>query len=417
MEIALNSRARRMWLLAPAVLIGGIFLASSTRQFAADYLSNSAQHLDLAVRLAPGNARYHALLGTQLLQARTDLPAALEQYRLAIALNPHDASYWLALADGQQILNDIPGQRYALERAVEADPTTPDLAWVAANFFLAQGDTAMALREFRVVVENEPGMAYAALGLSSHVADVAAIVKNVLPPEPRAYLTLIDFLTSQKDTAGAVQVWNALAQLGKSFEPRYALAYIDYLISQHEIADARLAWRQAAQLCGLSAYLASRENLIVNSHFDSVILNGGFDWRYRRQANVEVALDPAEFHGGHRSLSVIFDGPGVNEAGIAQYVPVQPDTVYEFSAYYKADAMDGAGGPRLSIQDAYRETDYFSSDDLQEADVWRELHGEFKTSADAQLVIVRILRMPMGSPIRGKLWLDDFRLAEKDIGL
>jgi hypothetical protein len=227
-------------------------------------------------------------------------------------------------------------------------------------------------------------------------------------------LSFLNFLIAQKDTLGAAKVWNALAQLAKPFEPNVPLAYIDYLLSQHEVAAAHLAWRQTAELCGLSAYLPSRENLIVNAHFDSEILNRGFDWHYRHQPNVDVSLDAAELHDGSHALSVIFDGPGVNDAGIAQLLPVQPNTAYDFSAYYKAAAMDGAGGPRLNIRDAYTGTHYFSSDDLRDADVWRPVNAEFKTGADAQLLVLQIIRVPAGSPIRGKLWIDNFRLTEKE---
>jgi hypothetical protein len=415
MEIALNSRARRICCLAASAVIVTAFLAVSTLQFLANF-SSSTGHLKLALRLAPEVAEYHEQLGHQLLQAYGNIPAALQQYRLATTLNPHDASYWLASANAKQILNDLPGQRAALQRALEADPTTPDLAWTAANFFLAQGDLGMALREFKVVVEYQPEMADATFNLCTRTANVATILQKVLPSDPGAYLAFISFLTWRKDSAGAAQVWNALVQLGKPFEPRRALPYVDYLISQHDVAGAREAWRQIAQRCGLSAYLNSDENLIVNSHFDSNILNSGFDWRYQRKPNVEVALDPSQFHGGSRSLSVVFDGPGVEDAGIMQYVPVQPDSIYDFSAAFKADAMDGAGGPRFSVQDAYNGAEFFSSDDLRDQDVWHEINGEFRTGANTQLVMVRVVRIPSGRPIKGRLWVDDIRLKEKESG-
>ncbi len=417
MEIALDSRSKRVGLLGAAFLLSGAFLTAASLQFVADCLAHSVNHSSIALRLAPGNAEYHEIVGHELFETRGNVVAALQQYRLATTLNPHDANYWLAVARSEQILNHTAEQRYALERAIESDPTTPDVAWAAANSFLAEGDIGMALREFRVVVENQPEMAYAALGLCSHVADVATIIQKVLPPSPAAYLTLIDFLTWQKKTAEAIQVWQALVQLGKPFEVKPALAYIDYLISQRDVRNARLAWRQTAQLCGLSARLESDENLIVNPHFDSDILNGGFDWRYQRQANVEVALDSTEFRGGHRSLSIVFDGPGANEAGISQYVVIQPGTTYQFAAYYKADAMDGAGGPQFSIQDAYTGANYFSSDYLRDSDTWREVDGEFKAGTDAQLITIKVVRIPSGRPIRGRLWIDDFRLTEKDKGL
>ena len=40
-------------------------------------------------------------------------------------------------------------------------------------------------------------------------------------------------------------------------------------------------------------------------------------------------------------------------------------------------------------------------------------NGEFTTSSDCKLVVVHLRRLPAGSPIRGKLWVDDFRLTRK----
>src|SRR5205085_2478601 len=135
--------------------------------------------------------------------------------------------------------------------------------------------------------------------------------------------------------------------------PRDLLGYVNYLILQKDVNAAEIAWRQTLRLADLSGYATSSENLIVNPSFDSEILNSGFDWHYNKEKNVTLALDPTDFHAGNRSLSIVFDGPAVNDAGIFQLIPVEPERDYEFSAYYKTLDMDGAGGPRFSISDAY----------------------------------------------------------------
>ena len=84
-----------------------------------------------------------------------DPQPAIESLRSAVALNPHDARYWLDLAAAYQVTGDVNGQRSALDQALAAEPTAPNVAWEAANFFLVDGDIDRALREFRVVIEND----------------------------------------------------------------------------------------------------------------------------------------------------------------------------------------------------------------------------------------------------------------------
>jgi tetratricopeptide (TPR) repeat protein len=415
MQILLDSKARKFGFLGTLILFAAVYLAAAGRIFLASHLANSLtlKRLQAAVWLDPSNAAYHEMVGRYLFQVAHDPEGARARYRAATWLNPHDAGYWLELASAEQVLDNVSGQRYALERAIQADPTTPEVAWDAANFFLVQGEIAPALREFKVVVENDRANAYAALQLSLHAADVDTIIRDVLPPNPEAHLLFLSLLTSRQDSIGAAKVWDHLATLGKPFESHPALDYVNYLILQRDVDRAHRVWLQTARLCGLSAYLTSRDNLIVNANLDSEILNNGFDWRYHKRSAVDLALDPTEPHNGHRSLAVEFTGPGVQDAGVFQFIPVEPEAEYEFSGYYKSDNIDGAGGPRFSIADAYTGVAYFQSDDLKDAEVWRSAGGQFKTGPETQLVVLRLARVPAGSPIRGKLWVADFRLTEK----
>jgi hypothetical protein len=178
------------------------------------------------------------------------------------------------------------------------------------------------------------------------------------------------------------------------------------------VEQAHQVWRQAATLSGLSAYQPSSENLIVNGNFSLDVLNGGFDWTYHKKADVSLALDPAESRVGHPSLLIVFDSRGLEDAGIYQLIPVEPNSTYDFSAYFKAKDIQGAGGPHFAIQDFYAGTSYFSSEELKEADSWKQITGSFTTGDNSKLLVLRIQRLPAGSPIRGKLWIDDLRLVQ-----
>jgi hypothetical protein len=161
----------------------------------------------------------------------------------------------------------------------------------------------------------------------------------------------------------------------------------------------------------LPAYLPTAENLIVNGDFSLDILNGGFDWSYDMQNGVHLQLDPSDFREGQRSLSISFDGPGINEAGIHQWIPVRGDTAYDFTAYFKASEFQGAGGVVIALRDAYTRQPVFTSDPLNGADFWKPVHAHFTAPASTALLVLSIERVPLGSPIRGKLWLDDFQLT------
>src|SRR5579862_234304 len=336
--------ARKISLVAASsfLLAGYLFLIG--RELGAAYFSGRPDlaNLQRAVRWEPGNADYRHRLGRYFFLIQRSPQAAAESFRAAVSLNPFQARYWFDLAGAYQLLGDLEAQKAALERGLVADSTTPDLAWEAGNFYLVQGDTEKALREFRVVMESDPYLPPAAVRLCWRVKpDADALLGEVIPPN--VYPTFLDFLISQKETAAAAKVWTQLAQLRQPLPPSLIFLYIRFLVGQHDVDQARRVWQQAATLSGLSAYQPSPGNLIVNGDFNLNVLNGGFDWQYHQSKEVALALDPTQSHGGHRSLLITFDAQKIDDAGIAQLVPVQPSTSYDFSAYFKAGDMQGAG--------------------------------------------------------------------------
>jgi tetratricopeptide (TPR) repeat protein len=417
MRIPLTTSARKISLVLASALLTGGYLWFAGRQAGAAYFSSRPDlaSLQRAVRWQPGNADYRHRLGRYFFLIQQSPEAAVQAYRAAAGLDPYQARYWFDLAAAYQWLGDTDQQKQALERALVADPTTPDLAWEAGSLYLVQGDPEKALREFRVVMESEPPMTTAALTLCWRIKpDVEALLRDTIPATVNAYSTFLDFLVARKETAGAAKVWTQLAQLEKPVAPTLAFLYIRYLVGQHEVDQARLVWQQAATLCGLSAYQPSSENLVINGDFSLNVLNGGFDWQYRQSKEVSLALDPTQSHGGHRSLLITFDAQKVDEVGIGQMVPVHPSTPYRFSAYFKAEDMQGAGGPRFALRDLYSETTYFTSDELKDADFWKAVSGSFTTGPDTKLLLLHIQRDPPGMPIRGKLWIDDIRLVGQE---
>jgi len=413
-RLSLKSPVHKILLTVASIALTLGYAGFVTKEFLAANAAGRGGPADLAkaVRLEPSNAEYHDRLG-RMMAASGDFRAAQQQYEAASRLNPHLAQYWLDQASIFQRTGETCSEQRAIENAIRVDPRTPEVAWRAANLYLVQGRTDKALEEFRVLLEGSEDMAPAALDLAWRAThDVDRLITHTLPPDPAAYFTFIDVLSGYSEVAATEKVWSALIQLREPFESRRGIAYTDYLIDQKQIPQAVAAWQQLATINHMGSHLLL-ENLIVNGGLDGDILNAGFDWRYYRQPDVELSLDDATFHGGHRALQIGFRGPGMNEVTMSHLVPLAPNSTYDFSAYFKTSQLEGAGGPRLAMIDAYTGQPYFTSDDLKNAEVWREVGGSFTTGPGAQLAVLKILRVPEGRPIRGTLWLDDMQLVRK----
>jgi tetratricopeptide (TPR) repeat protein len=415
MQIALRSAARKTICLGACLVLAAVYIGLVSRAFFADRLSQKLDQasLQMAARLDPGNAEYQYRLGRYFLQTQ-DSPAAAEPFlKSAVALNSYNASYWFALSRAYQRLANADRQKDALQHAIAADPSTPEVAWDAANLYWSLGESDKALQEFRVVLENDPYLPEAVLERCWRIKpDVNALLRDVVPRNAEAYSTFLDFLISKDEPIAAATVWTQMVQLQQPAQLRHVFEYVRYLIERREVVQAHQAWRQAASFCDLLGYQSSPENLVVNGDFSQPVLNGGFDWRYEKLSDVSLALDPTESHSGHRSLSIVFDSRGIEDAGIRQLVPVDPNTTYEFSAYFKSEGLEGAGGPRFLLQDQFTGINYFASKELKDADFWKQVSGTFRTGPDTKLLVLRIQRVPAGDAIRGKLWIDGVRLAQ-----
>jgi tetratricopeptide (TPR) repeat protein len=416
MKIPFQTSNRKRMVAAVAGVLAVLYFGLASREFLASWIGSHPElkSLERAARLDPGNADYRDHLGRYYDLVVRDPASAVRYYKTAVQLNPHSARYWFDLAGAYQVMGDENHQTSALEQAIHADAMTPDVAWEAANLYLVQGENEKALREFAVVMANDPSLAGSAIRYCWRIdPDVGALLSDVVPHTAEAYTAFLTFLEAKQQTKGTFKVWEALMQTGQPFERNFMYDYVRFLVLHKEADNAVLAWQQAAPRFGLTSYLPSNSNLIVNGNFTLNVLNGGFDWQYEKQSGVTLTLDPGDFHAGHRSLQVAFDGPGINDAGIYQFVAVQPNTTYEFSAYYKSADLEGAGAPHLTIQDEYSLAVYYDSDEMKESGYWKSVDGEFTTSPDCKLVVLHIRRLPAGSPIRGKLWVDDFRLVQK----
>lgn len=409
----LTSPTRKAALAALVVGLCSGYVYVAGRDYAASRLarSKSSAGLETASRLEPGNASYADLLGRHYFYATLDVPKAVREFQQATSLNPGIAQYWMDLALAYSAAGNTAREREAVERALAADPTTPEVAWDAANFYLALGETGAGLAQLRLVFQYQPWSAPDGMQLAWRATrDPALILREALPDDPATRLAFLKLLLEQNEPEAAAQVWAQVSTAGRPFEARLALPYVQYLLDQRQVEPAQRVWHDLASVDHTFAPYLPSSGLVMNSGFEQDMLNSGFDWRYQPVAHVSLAIDSSETHGGEHALMIGFDGGPVREVGFWQLVPVQPGTAYELGAWSQAREWAGVGGLRLAVEDAFDHTPYGSGELLATTAGWRHSSFTFTTGPQTTLLMVKLVRDPAGGVLAGRFWLDDMSL-------
>jgi tetratricopeptide (TPR) repeat protein len=414
--INLSSPIRKIAFAAALLCAMAFYALAISRAYLGGSLSDVRKgpaSLSRAMRMSPGNAEIWYKEGAYALFADQDARDAANKFRTSAHLNPWMAETWLGLATAYQVLGDDQGQKDALERAVDAEPKAPDVAWEAGNFFLTMGDMPRALKLLRVVVENDPEKRDLALDLGWRATgDTTQILAFEVPPSASGYFAFLNTLVQHDRAEDAQRVWKQIAAMQETFPPSSAYPYIDFLIRKRLVTEAVQVWSALADL-NPGSHLYASDHAVINGGFEDEITNGGFDWRYRPQWQLKTYIDDVIAHSGERSLAVEFKHMPVADIGIEQYVPVKPRTRYEFSGFMKTDDIQSSSGPRFGIYDAFTGAEYAVTDDVLGSSVWHELRTEFTAAPDTTLVVVRVVRTPSSPEIMGKAWFDDLRLTQR----
>lgn len=413
MDYIVSSRPIRIGIAAFTLVACAFYVYVVCSVWRADWLQGRLDQgsLETSARLQPWNAKTQWLLGRYSLNVTQDYPAALTFLQHAIALNPYDGHCWLDLAELHQVRGETDESQAALERALRAEPTSTEISWEVANFYLVQNDAERALPLFRAAIKHDSANTAAAINLTWRATkNVSQIVSQVLPAQPAPYFTFLKILTAQNQSSAASQLWHDLIAHGFRFPVEDAFSYFDYLLQTQQIDQARQVWTDLSK-----AHPEVRDditsNLVRNGSFETDFLNGGFDWRSQTTGQVNVSMDTNQFHSGNRSLRVEFIGPAVSDVGVYEYVPVQPSTAYRLIAFVKTEELTTASGPRLVIEEPSTKTVLGTTDEFLDTSSWMRHTAEFVTGPDTRLLTLRLSRIPGNLLIKGTLWLDDIDLT------
>ncbi|MBI1955466.1 MAG: tetratricopeptide repeat protein [Acidobacteria bacterium] len=372
-----------------------------------------------AMEWAQANPEYSAALARSLQRSvgEGNPEETVKLYEKATQLGPSRAGYWVELGDAYELSGQEAQAERAYERAQRLFPQSPEINWRLGNFYIRTGKIAEALPALQKAMVGDPGMRLPAFDLAWRAgADPQLILQVLLPPQPEAFFQYIDYLLWAGHLDEAGQAWDRLAALGISFETSTAFSYLDALIQNQRVDKLEAVWqvlleRNPAQI----RQRLNDQSRIINGEFEGEILNGGLEWRISPAAGALVTVDTLIFFDGTRSLRIRFDGKqNLDYNHVFQYVPVKPNTSFQFLGYMRTEKITTDSGPHFEIQDAYDRSKLFlATENLRGTSSWTPQRLQFRTGPDTRLLIIRVARQPsrkFDNQIAGTVWIDRLSL-------
>jgi len=407
------------WLVLAGVLaVSALLVFASCRHAIAEHWAGSADpsHWLRAAQLEPANAENWYRLGRyrQLDFENSDLSQATAYYQRATQVDPGPARYWLDLAETYETTGHLAQAEDTFRKAQQAYPISADVAWRLGNFLLRQGREQEAFQQIHKAVSVDPKLTPLAVSLCwRSTQDIDLILRAALPAEPEVDWDAIQFFLDQTQPDAAFAVWKRLMTEQPSFPISKAFRLLDQLIETGRADDTLIVWQQALSVAGITPTTGPPHSLIWDGGFEGQLLNGGLAWRYRPEAGFQMDLDEGTVHSGSRSLRVFFDGSqNVDFGHLWQYVVVQPNTRYSFSAYLRTEDLTTDSGIRFEITEANpRSEQRVMTPGAAGTQPWSLDEITFTTGPTTRLLQVTLRRTPstelLVNKIRGTAWVDD----------
>jgi tetratricopeptide (TPR) repeat protein len=173
--------------------------------------AQAAAHGDSAVRFADplisemeaanvGNG--HRIMASFQALREGRAAAAVEGFRQAAAVDPHDVSIWLGLGHAQEVLGDAAGAEQSFRRAVEVEPQNSRARLKLGTVLAQRGSRTEAIEQLRTAVRLRPDLKDAHFNLATALAQEGRLAEAAaecdallrLAPEDRDARALRDQL-------------------------------------------------------------------------------------------------------------------------------------------------------------------------------------------------------------------------------
>lgn len=421
MELAIDSSRNRRLVFGGCVVLAAFLIGQAAWIWRAnaDIRTQNLNSIARGAHLVPGNADAWDRLGRfrQWNFAAPDPAAAVQDYERAVHDLPLSPYYWIDLATAYEQTGDIDEADAAFQRAKADYPVSGEVAWQYGNFLLRENQVEKGLDEVHTAVAADPRLVPLAISrvwVSTH--DVNVLLDRVLPENPRAYFQALDFFQSANDPDAGLAVWNRLLALKQPFARRDAFPFLDELIGVGRATDAKKVWLEAIRACGAPFEPPVDSSLVWNGRFTQPFANGGLGWRWNAPVGVTINFDDGRAGAPARSVRLDFGGGNNTDLeGPFEYVPVDPNSKYQFRGYLKTEAITTESGIRFAIGDPnHPGAVEVRTDNLTGTHPWTEAAADVVTGPETRFLVIRLYRPPsrlFENKLSGTAWMADVSLV------
>lgn len=362
-----------------------------------------------AVRFDQGNADAHYVRGA-ILEAGSDLAAAVDDYEKAAIARPDDYVLWLSLARARELNGETEGAIEAARRAVPLAPEYVQPHYQLGNILLRAGNQDEAFRELRLAGLSNPELMPGVIDLAwrSSGGNVQYVEQAMAPATEPEYWALARYFRQKQEVSAAIAMFMKAGTLAQDDRR----SYVAELISAKQFREANMLWAFGRQT-------GAAPGLINDPGFEqeSDLKDPGFGWRVSEGSHeFNLSLDTLNPREGRSSLKVEF--AGVSDASvpvISELVLAEPSSHYELSLAMRSENLVSGGWPQVVVIDAESSKPLAQTDPFPRAtEGWRDYVLKFDSGPSTTAVTIALQRQPCAAPcpIFGRLWLDNFALRK-----
>lgn len=401
-------------------------------------LTPATGFLSLAAVMAAGAALLFGFAEYKAEQARA-LPSQ-DFLNCVICKVPFDADYFDARSDVYRAFGDLDTAKKVLADAAALRPMDYALWLKAANLFASQNDTSQADAAYRRAVDlapyyAEPSLMFGRFLVKSDRKERGyALLRFAAGRNPKYFDEVLKL--AWDDAAGnSAAAITRLSPLD-GFQKSRAIAFLmdkgdfgaitqlacreeDLTAADRDSLVESLLEKRAFRAAGLINSRNCNELVtaqVENGGFASLHRSTGFGWRIRSSGgNTTFAIEPEG--SAEHGLILNFNGREEAAALVSQIIVVEKMRKYRLRFSYKTKDIVTGGVPALQVilrdpkSEKVAESVALSPDRV----AWVQTSVDFQTDELTEAIEIRLVRLPCAEgacPIFGKLWLDDFGLAE-----